>query len=67
MIPVSSSNLVAVGYDRNSRTLVIRFHNGTYAYSGVPEEIYKGLLNASSKGHYHHVYIKNSYPYRRIG
>lgn len=67
MVPVSSSNLIAVGYDQSTQTLVVQFHNGAYSYDGVSSEVYQGLLNASSKGQYHHAYIKNSYPYRRIG
>jgi hypothetical protein len=36
--PVSSSNLVAVGYDPGSYTLEVEFHSGSiYQYSGVPE------------------------------
>lgn len=66
MIPVSSSNLRAVGYDPVTETLRIEFHNGTYDYYNVPEHIYRGLLNATSKGQYHHLYIKNNYSYRRI-
>lgn len=67
MISVSSTNLVAVGYDQATQTLVVQFHNGVYSYQGVPNEVYQGLLSASSKGQYHHAYIKNSYPFKRIG
>ncbi|QOV10908.1 KTSC domain-containing protein [Viridibacillus arvi] len=58
MIPVSSSNLAAVGYDAGSRTLRIRFHSGTYDYYGVPLSVYQGLMNSSSKGSYHDINIK---------
>lgn len=68
MIPVSSSNLSAVGYDAASRTLCIRFiKGGTYAYYDVPESVFSGLMGAGSKGSYHKAYIKNSFSYRRIG
>lgn len=66
MVPVSSSNLEAVGYDASSQTLRIRFHNGTYDYSSVPSHIHQGLMNAASKGGYHASHIKDSYPYRRV-
>lgn len=47
MIPVNSSNLSAVGYDGS--TLRIQFHSGgLYDYSGVPESVYIGLMNAAS-------------------
>ncbi len=67
MIAVASSNLSAVGYDREAQTLRIRFHNGTYDYYGVPEAVYLALMNASSKGQYHAAHIKNVYRYRRVG
>jgi len=67
MIPVSSSNLRAVGYDEASRTLVINFHHGgSYSYSGVPKSVFDGLLSAGSKGSYHASHIKHSFPYQRI-
>jgi hypothetical protein len=66
LIPVSSSNLRAVGYDVNTKKLVIRFHSGTYEYSEVPSSIHQGLILATSKGQYHHKFIKSVYPYRKI-
>ncbi|MDC4249603.1 KTSC domain-containing protein [Clostridium perfringens] len=66
MIPVSSSNLVAVGYDSSTTTLRIAFHSGVYDYYNVPQNIFEGLLNASSKGKYHHAFIKNSYRYSKV-
>ncbi|OTO71302.1 MULTISPECIES: KTSC domain-containing protein [unclassified Enterococcus] len=64
LIPVSSSNLVAVGYNQANQELTIQFHSGVYTYTGVPESIYNGLMTAPSKGSYHHRYIKR-YPFRR--
>ena len=66
MIPVSSSNLESVGYDTETKTLKIKFHNGLYEYYNVPESIYHGLINASSKGKYHAAFIKNSYSYQQL-
>lgn len=67
MIPVSSSNLKAIAYDTLHHILTIEFHNGSiYEYYNVPPHIYEGLLYAPSKGKYHHRYIKNNYPYKRI-
>ena len=67
MIPVSSSNLVAVGYDDSSMTLRVQFKSGVYDYHSVPKNIFNGLLSAPSKGKYHHAYIKNSFRFTRIG
>ena len=66
--PVQSSNLLKVRYDPAHKTLEITFHSGsTYAYYAVPEEIYRNLLTAPSKGKYHHKYIKTQYRYKKIG
>ena len=65
MIPVVSSDLSSVGYENG--TLYIRFRSGgTYMYFYVPEDVYRGLMSASSNGRYFHAYIKNQYAYRRI-
>ncbi|MFY0758744.1 KTSC domain-containing protein [Metabacillus dongyingensis] len=65
-IPVVSENLNAVGYDSNSQILRIWFNNGTYDYFGVPEHIFNGLMNAPSKGRYHHQYIKDRYRFTKV-
>lgn len=62
---VDSSNLSAVGYE--SGLLRIQFHSGgIYDYSGVPESIYLGLMNAPSHGQYFWKFIRNVYPYRKV-
>ena len=66
MIPVSSSDLESVGYDTETKTLRIQFHNGLYEYYNVPESIYHGLINASSKGKYHASFIKDCYSYQQL-
>ena len=63
MIRVVSSNLAAVGYDDQTRTLRIQFHSGLYDYHDVPRSVYEGLMNAGSKGEYHAAFIKNKYRY----
>ena len=58
-IPVSSSNLVSIGYDAESKTLEIEFQNGSiFQYFNVPERIYSGLMSAASHGRYLNAYIK---------
>jgi hypothetical protein len=65
--PVSSSNLVSVGFDPHQQLLEIEFKAGTvYLYSGVPESIYRGLMGASSHGSYFHANIRGRFPYRRV-
>jgi hypothetical protein len=66
MIKVASSNLLAVDYNPQTRTLTIEFRSGhIYEYYNVPLNIFEGLLAAPSKGRFHHRYIKR-YPYNRI-
>ena len=66
--PVASTNLLSIGYDAGSETLEVEFHSGSvYQYYGVPEHIYEQLVGASSKGQYLNAYIKDHYPYSRIG
>ena len=67
MYPVSSTNLVGVGYDAAPMTLRIQFHSGLYDYYDVPQSVFEDLMGAPSKGSYHAKYIKNCYRYRRIG
>lgn len=66
MKPVISSNLVSVGYEPQTQTLRVQFHNGTYDYYKVPESVYRGLMSAGSHGEYHAAHIKNVYSYNRI-
>lgn len=57
---VSSSNLRSVGYSNG--VLEIEFiSGGVYRYSGVPESVYQGLMNAGSKGSYYNKYIKDRF------
>jgi hypothetical protein len=52
-VRVKSSNLYAVGYDKDRKVLQIEFRSGSvYQYYDVPESIFTGLLNAGSKGRY---------------
>ncbi len=58
-VPVSSSNIASVGYDADKQILEIGFLNGSvYQYFGVPENIFAGLMSASSHGRYFDAYIK---------
>lgn len=53
MHEIVSSNIKAVGYDRDSKTLQITFSNGsTYTYTDVPLAMYEGIFTADSAGRY---------------
>lgn len=67
MQPVSSSNIAEVGYDETEQIVYVRFLNNTlYAYKGVNQMEFDGLINAPSLGSYLHRNFKNVYPYERI-
>ena len=67
-LPVTSSNLRAVAYDREHSHLYVWFHSGDlYRYYNVSESVYRSLLAASSKGRYHASYIRDQYTSVRIG
>lgn len=65
--PVESSNISSIGYDEGSSTLEIEFNNGTvYQYFDVPESVYKGIMEAGSKGQYFAQHIKGYYRFVRV-
>lgn len=65
--PVHSSNVSSVGYNRKSEILEVEFHNGSiYHYFGVPDYLFRGLMNASSHGKYLNAYIKPEYAYEQL-
>ncbi len=64
---VSSSNLSQVCYDAQTTKLEITFHGGgRYRYSGVPQQVYVGLMAAASHGKYFARFIKGRYPFLRV-
>lgn len=63
---VNSSNIVSIGYDRETQTLEIEFVSGIYQYFNVPEGVYEELLNASSHGKYFYQSIRDNYQYSKI-
>lgn len=66
-IRVDSSNIESVGYDTESQTLEIEFHNGyVYQYFDVPEHIFSSLMAAGSHGKWFHENIKGYFRYARI-
>lgn len=69
LIPVSSSNIAAIGYDAGTSTLYVRFHHGgTYTYRRVPGPVHEAFMSAAgSKGEFLAHRIKGRYPYSRIG
>jgi len=66
-IPVSSSNIRSIGYDRQSAILEVEFTSGdVYRYFDVPEHLYQQFLHASSHGQFLNDNIRYSYRYQKI-
>jgi hypothetical protein len=65
--PVDSSNISSIGYDEESTTLEIEFHNGAvYQYFDVPFAVYDDLMGADSHGKYLAQNIKGKYRFVRV-
>ncbi len=64
---VDSSMIHAVGYDPKEQCLEVVFNNGkVYQYFEIPQEIYDGLMEASSKGSYMRSFVIDCYPYQKL-
>lgn len=65
---VASSNVAAIGYDEASATLEVEFLNGAvYQYFNIGSDLHAQLMAAPSKGQFMHAYIRNAYPFSRVG
>lgn len=68
LLPVTSSNIAAIGYDENSATLTIQFKTGAaYEYFDVPQFEFDNLVSADSIGSYANQHIYKKYRENRIG
>jgi hypothetical protein len=66
--PVASTNLSSVGYNEVAQTLEVEFSNGTvYQYYNVGSDLYEQFMHSPSKGQFLNTYIRNAYPYSRVG
>ena len=72
---VDSSNIIAIGYDPNSKILEVEFGkegpevstNRIYQYQDVPRDIYEAFLEDESPGGYLGTYIRKEFPYQFMG
>jgi hypothetical protein len=72
-VPVTSSRIVSVGYEADTRKLQVEFKGGrVYEYADVPPEIYTRLLEANADKdqslgiHFHKLVKKPGYVYTRL-
>ena len=65
---VSSSTVLSIGYDRQTETLEIEFGSGrVYQYYGVPDNLHNEIMQTPSKGQFFNTYIRDQYPFSRVG
>lgn len=65
--PVASSAIETVDYNDEENVLEIEFrHGGVYRYFDVPEDIFRDLLTAGSRGRYFQDHVRGEYNYRRL-
>ena len=51
LVPVESSAISHVGYDADTKTMVVRWHHGAETrYAGVPPHTHAALMRAKSVG-----------------
>ena len=63
---IDSTLINSIGYEFHENLLEIRFNDGqSYRYKNVPEQLYKKLLNSTSKNDILEQ-IKYNYPSERI-
>jgi len=66
-VPLESSRLAWVRYQRARRQLHVQFRSGErYLYFQVPPTCYQQLLDADSKGSYFNHQIRNCFPYQHL-
>ncbi|HHX14640.1 MAG TPA: KTSC domain-containing protein [Fibrobacter sp.] len=67
MARVTSSNISSIGYDSNSKRLVVLFNDGSkYEYYNVPANVHKELMASESISGYAHKNIYEEYEYSKI-
>ncbi len=64
--PVTSSNVISIGYDASTETLEVEFQNGVYQYYDVPQPIHDEMIAAESIGKFLNVCIKPMYPCAKV-
>lgn len=64
---IESTNLNEIGYDTETQTLYIRFHDGgLYSYKEVPADVWEAFELANSKGRFFYKAIKGRFDFTKI-
>jgi len=66
-MPVKSSQIKSIGYDREKKVLEVEFNSGSvYHYAGVEPEVHASLMASESIGKHFHANIRNSFPFHKL-
>jgi len=66
-IPITSSNLKAIGYDEEHKILEVEFKGGgVYRYKDVPKETFESFLSSPSLGKFFMGSIRNRFLFERL-
>lgn len=67
MTPVKSSNIKAVGYDKDGQVLHVQFLNGShYTHAGVSPADHTALASAESVGKHYNANIKGKFAHTKV-
>ena len=67
MIPVTSSNVKAYGYEPESQTFRVQFKTGsTYEVSNFPQSELSRFITSQSKGGFYAQYVRGKYPIVKV-
>lgn len=67
LVPVTSSNVQAIGYDPASRMLLVQFKGGaTYSHQDVSPQDHAALLGAKSIGSHYHQHFKDRLGVKKV-
>lgn len=62
MMPIESSAVSKVGYNRKTKSLRVQFPSGTFAqYKDVPSGVFDGLLASESAGEYFNTRVRKAF------
>lgn len=66
-LTMPSSVVAAINYDPESHSLKVTYVSGlVYEYKDVPENVYKAMKIAGSKGRYLNFHIKGKYDFEKV-
>jgi lysyl-tRNA synthetase class 2 len=64
---IDSTAISEIDYDAERAKLLVRFVSGErYVYVGVPGEVHRSFVEASSKGRFFQARIRDRYPFNRL-